>query len=156
MAFQLSSDKIGEGQRIPQKYTADGADVSPPLAWVNPPDGTLSFALICDDPDAPVGTWVHWVVCNIPADARALDEAASGSGRLPAGSQEGVNDFRKTGYGGPAPPRGPVHRYVFTLYALDTSFDSGQIGQKPTKKQLVAAMEGHILASTRLIGTYSR
>jgi Raf kinase inhibitor-like YbhB/YbcL family protein len=137
---------------IAAKYTCDGADFSPPLEWAGSPAGTKSFALICDDPDAPMGTWVHWVIYDIPPTATMLAEGITREKDLPGGGTQGINDFRKIGYGGPCPPGG-THRYFFKLYALDTT-----LGLKPgiTKDQLLKAMRGHILAEAQLMGTYKR
>src|SRR5688500_530249 len=116
MAFELTSPAIKPGQSIPVDYTADGRNVSPPLKWTKPPPGTKTFALLCEDPDATRGTFTHWVVCNVPAEAKELVEAA-----LPDGAVQGVNSFGKATYGGPAPPPGKPHHYHFKLYALDTN-----------------------------------
>lgn len=153
MAFQLTSSAFKNGETIPGQFTGDGPDLSPPLSWTDPPEGAKSFALICDDPDAPVGTWVHWVIFNIPAEARGLGEGVRTEKELPDGSRQGINDFRKIGYGGPAPPRGPSHRYFFKLYALDTKV-SNPAGI--SKQELLNAMRGHILAETQLMGRYKR
>jgi Raf kinase inhibitor-like YbhB/YbcL family protein len=152
MALVISSSAFSEGQAIPIRYTCDGPDVSPDLAWSGVPDGAASLALICDDPDAPMGTWVHWVLFNIPADADGLPAEIPADAALESGARHGTNDFRRLGYGGPCPPGG-THRYFFKLYALDTmlELDSGI-----TKAQLLEAMEGHILAAGQLMGTYSR
>ncbi len=151
-ALELSSSAFGSGQAIPKKYTCQDADVSPPLAWSNAPQGTRSFALIMDDPDAPLVTWVHWVVWNIPATARSLKEAVPQGSDLPDGTKQGRNSGRRAGYSGPCPPTGS-HRYFFKLYALDTTLslaaDSG-------KDQLLEAMKGHILAQAELMGTYKK
>ncbi|HET89398.1 MAG TPA: YbhB/YbcL family Raf kinase inhibitor-like protein [Chloroflexi bacterium] len=152
MPFELMSDAFAPGEPIPPQYTCDGDDVSPPLQWTDPPPGTQSLALIMDDPDAPVGTWVHWVVYAIPADARGLDESLPPDAELPDGSRHGRNSWRRNDYGGPCPPRG-THRYVFKLYALDMTLD---LRAGATKKQLLQAMEGHILAQAELMGTYQR
>ncbi|MGQ9541449.1 MAG: YbhB/YbcL family Raf kinase inhibitor-like protein [Armatimonadota bacterium] len=152
MDIRLTSTAFTDGGTIPQKYTCDGADVSPPLAWDNVPEGTKSFALICDDPDAPVGTWVHWVLFHLPADTRNLPEAVPPDKELPNGARQGTNDFRKIGYGGPCPPSG-THRYYFKLYALDTLLD---LPAGISKAQLLKAMEGHVLAEGQLMGRYSR
>jgi Raf kinase inhibitor-like YbhB/YbcL family protein len=153
MVIQLTSTAFVEGQRIPKAYTCDGEDRSPPLAWSDLPPDTESLALICDDPDAPTGTWVHWVVYNIPPDARGFAEGVPDAEILPNGAQQGTNDFRRIGYGGPCPPRGSVHRYHFKLYALDSELAlPGGI----TKAVLEDAMDGHILAEGRLIGIYQR
>ncbi|NOX87639.1 MAG: YbhB/YbcL family Raf kinase inhibitor-like protein [Calditrichaeota bacterium] len=150
--MKLTSSVFEEGSMIPSKYTCDGADVSPPLAWSDVPDKTKSFALISDDPDAPMGTWVHWVIYNIPDSVRQLPEGVPADEKLKNGAVQGTNDFRRIGYGGPCPPSG-VHRYYFKLYALDT-----MLNLKPgaTKAELLKAMEGHILGKTELMGKYSR
>jgi len=152
MEFVLSSIAFDDGNPIPKKYSCDGDDISPPLQWTDPPEGTMSFALISDDPDAPVGTWVHWVLYNLPADTRSLSEAFPSGAKLPNGARNGENSWRRLGYGGPCPPGG-THRYFFKLYALDTLLD---IASGVTKDQLLQAMEGHIVAKTELMGTYSR
>lgn len=149
--MEIKSSVFKEGGMIPGKYTCDGADVSPPLEWSKVPDGTKTFALIGDDPDAPMGTWVHWVIFNIPGDLRELSEGIPTLDTLENGTRQGTNDFWKTGYGGPCPPRG-THRYYFKLYALDTELDIG----RTTKKELLRAMDGHILAEGRLMGKYKR
>jgi Raf kinase inhibitor-like YbhB/YbcL family protein len=153
MAFQLTSPSFAEGQMIPVRHTCDGPDLSPPLNWSTVPEGTMSLALICDDPDAPMGTWVHWVIYNIPAGATGLPENLPKVEQLPDGTCQGMNDFRQVGYGGPCPPPGSAHRYYFTLYAL-----SGRIEHPGglTKARLLQEMNGHILASTRLMGRYQR
>ncbi len=148
--FQLTSPAFANGNAIPAQYTCDGDDTSPALEWVKPPEGTQSFALIMDDPDAPVGTWVHWVLYNIPADARELAETFPSDAELSDGSRSGKNSWSKSGYGGPCPPNS-THRYYFKLYALDTQLD---LAAGATKAQLLKAMEGHILAQTELMGTY--
>lgn len=152
MELQLSSSAFEEGGMIPKQYTCDGADISPPLAWQNAPDSAKSFALICDDPDAPRGTWVHWVIFNIPADNTELPENIVPQKELPNGAKQGTNDFRKIGYSGPCPPGG-VHRYYFKLYALDTMLD---LKPGATKADLLKAMEGHILSLAQLMGKYKR
>jgi Raf kinase inhibitor-like YbhB/YbcL family protein len=150
--MEIKSSAFGSGEMIAAKYTCDGADFSPPLEWAGSPAGTRSFALICDDPDAPMGTWVHWVIYDIPPTATMLAEGITRQKDLPGGGTQGINDFRKIGYGGPCPPGG-THRYFFKLYALDT-----MLGLKPgiTKDQLLKAMRGHILAEAQLMGTYRR
>lgn len=147
MTLQVSSPVFGEGGTIAKKYTCDAENLSPPLAWSGIPAGTQSLALIADDPDAPAGTWVHWVLYDLPADTTALAEGMKGIG------VEGVNDFRKTGYGGPCPPWGSTHRYYFRVYALDT-----KLGLKPgaTKRDVERAMQGHVLAQGALMGKYGR
>ncbi|MBN1202798.1 MAG: YbhB/YbcL family Raf kinase inhibitor-like protein [Anaerolineae bacterium] len=149
--FELTSAAFAEGDTIPKLYTCRGDDITPPLAWGSPPDGTASFALFFDDPDAPGGTWVHWVLINLPADMRALPEAVT-TGTLPEGTLEGVNSWGRRGYGGPCPPSG-THRYFFKLYALDTTLD---LSAGAKKAAVIDAMEGHILAEGRLMGTASK
>lgn len=148
----LTSPAFAAGESIPLRYTCDGEDTSPALQWADPPEGTQSFALVMDDPDAPAGTWVHWVLYNLPADARALPENIPGGETLPDGGLHGRNGWRDFGYGGPCPPTG-THSYVFKLYALDTLL---QAEPGLTKKALLEAMEGHVLAYGELIGAYSR
>ncbi len=150
--MELTSAAFKPGEMIPAKYTCDGPDVSPSLTWSDPPAGTKSFALISDDPDAPVGTWVHWVMWNIPATARSLEENLSKKESLPNGTKQGTTDFRRIGYGGPCPPSG-THRYFFKLYALDTTLN---LPASTTKKDLEKAMLGHILAQVELMGKYRR
>ena len=153
MSLQLSSTAFSNGGSIPKKYTCDGPDVSPQLAWSGAPAGTQGFALIADDPDAPVGTWVHWVLYNAPASAHEFAEGMKKEEQLPDGTLQGRNDFRKIGYGGPCPPPGKPHRYFFKLYALDA-----KLNLKPgaTKAELESAMKGHILAQAEWMGRYGR
>jgi Raf kinase inhibitor-like YbhB/YbcL family protein len=151
--MHLTSTAVTPGQPIPTKYTGDGPDHSPPLAWSDVPAGVQSFALIADDPDAPRGTWVHWVLYNLPADADSLAQAVPPTKTLANGACQGTNDFGRLGYGGPAPPRGKPHRYFFKLYALDALL---QLAPGATKAQLEAAMRGHIVAQAELMGTYQR
>ena len=151
--MKLTSTAFAEGQPIPANHTCDGADVSPPLQWSEAPPSTKSFALICDDPDAPVGTWVHWVIYGLPATASELPGMIAPTESLPNGAKQGLNDFRRVGYGGPCPPPGRPHRYFFKLYALDTEL---LLKPRATKQDLLRAMAGHILAETRLMGTYQR
>jgi hypothetical protein len=150
--LELSSSAFSEEGMIPVKYTCDGDNSSPALAWKNAPEETKSFALICDDPDAPSGIFVHWVVYNIPANVTSLDEGAGSSGRLPKGAMSGVTSFEATKYGGPCPPKG-THRYYFKLYALDTEL---RLAAVPNKDRLLKVMEGHVLAKAELMGTYKR
>jgi len=152
MAITITSTAFSEGSMIPQNYACDGEDISPPLAWSGVPDGTKSLALICDDPDAPMGTWVHWVLFNIPAHIMELPANISPEKIIQNGAKHGINDFRKFGYGGPCPPGG-THRYYFKLYALDTEIN---VEAGINKAQLLQAMEGHILAEGQLMGRYSR
>ena len=152
MAISVTSSAFEEGAAIPRQFTCDGADISPPLSWSGVPDGTRSLALISDDPDAPSGTWVHWVLFNIPTEKTELPEGIPGDTTLSTGARHGVNDFGRFGYGGPCPPGG-THRYYFKLYALDTVLElPGRI----TKADLLDAMRGHILAEGQLMGKYSR
>ena len=152
MEIKIHSSAFKAGEFIPKKYTCDGADVSPPLAWDEVPAGTKSLALISDDPDAPVGTWVHWVIYDLPATTHALPENIPPQKILETGAKQGTNDFRKIGYGGPCPPGG-THRYYFKLYALDhvVALEPGA-----TKAQLLQAMEEHILGQGQLMGKYKR
>lgn len=151
--WELTSSSFKEGQTMPRQLTADGKDLSPALAWAAPPERTKSIALICDDPDAPAGTWVHWVIYDIPATGRALAEGVPASKTLNDGSKQGTNSFGKIGYGGPSPPPGKPHHYIFKLYALDAAV-ALEPGAK--KAQLVEAMKGHIIAETSLTGLYGR
>ena len=150
--MKLISTAFSEGGMIPEKYTCDGTDISPALAWSDVPDGVKTFALVCDDPDAPVGDWVHWVIYNIPGEVRSLPERLPAADSLADGTCQGINDFRKSGYGGPCPPRG-VHRYYFRLYALDVEF---QADGNMTMKNLLHTVEGHVLAEAVLMGRYKR
>ena len=152
MAFEMTSSAFPSGQAIPAQYTCDGEDISPPLSWNAPPSGTKTFALISDDPDAPSGRWVHWVVYNLPASVRQLDEAFPTDPELPDGTKQGTTDFGRTGYGGPCPPSG-THRYFFKLYALERSLP---LGLDATAREVEEAMAGHILAQAQLMGTYRR
>ena len=153
MSLELTSTAFKAEKTIPKHYTGDGADKSPPLRWSEPPSGTKSIALICDDPDAPRGTWVHWVLFNLPAQARELEEGVPTTETLGNGAKQSKNDFGNIGYGGPAPPKGKPHRYFFKLYALDTILD---LSAGATKAQLEKAMKGHIFAEGQLMGTYQR
>ena len=154
--MELTSPDFAHNGDMLKRFTCDDRDMSPALAWTDPPAGTQSYALIVDDPDAPDPdapqmTWVHWVLYNLPAEARSLPEAVQSSDQ-PPGSLEGLNDWKRTGYGGPCPPIGK-HRYFHKLYALDTVLpDLGT----PTKSALEKAMEGHILAKAELVGLYQR
>jgi hypothetical protein len=153
MNTKLTSAAFKEGETIPKQHTADGRDASPALKWDEPPAGTKAFALICDDPDAPRGTWVHWVLYGLPADTRGLDEGTPTDKTLNNGAHQGKNDFGKIGYGGPSPPPGKPHRYFFKLYALDTSL---KLEPGATKAELEKAMQGYVLGETRLMGVYGR
>lgn len=155
-AFVLTSPAFKEGEAIPIDYTADGRDVSPPLVCDKVPEGTTTFALIMDDPDARrIGAFTHWLICEIPGATRFLPEAVPSEETVgaPVSAAQGINGFRNIGYGGPSPPPGRPHRYYFRLYALDTGLDmTGGF----SKQQLLAAMKGHVLAEAELMGTYAR
>jgi Raf kinase inhibitor-like YbhB/YbcL family protein len=153
VTLKLTSSAFEPGATIPKKFTCDGPDVSPALNWSDPPAGTQSFALIADDPDAPVGTWVHWVLYDLPADARSLAENVPKQEQLPSGARQGRNDFRKIGYGGPCPPPGKPHRYFFKLYALDAKLN---LKAGAAKAEVEKAMQEHILAQGELMGRYGR
>ena len=153
MSFRLTSTAFTEGQAIPQEHSGDGANPSPPLAWSGQPQETASFALICEDPDAPRGIFVHWVLFNLPPATAELSDGLPHQPTLANAAVQGKNDFAKIGYGGPAPPPGKPHRYYFRLYALDSLL---KLQAGATKQQLVTAMKGHILAETHLMGTYQR
>jgi Raf kinase inhibitor-like YbhB/YbcL family protein len=152
MKLSVTSPAFEHGGKIPPQYTADGADISPPLQWQGVPSEARSLALICDDPDAPMGTWVHWLVWNIPPDSTGLPEGVPAEMTLEDGARQGKTDFGRVGYGGPAPPSG-THRYYFKVYALDTMLN---LPAGATKPQLEKAMQGHIIAQGELMGTYSR
>lgn len=153
MSIPISSPAFQEGKPIPTQYTCDGEDLSPPLKWSKVPEGTKSLALISEDPDAPAGIWVHWVLYNLPPTITELPEGMPTQEVLPNGAKQGINDFKRIGYGGPCPPPGKPHRYFFKLYALDTELD---LKPGATKQELLRAMEGHILAEGQLMGTYQR
>jgi Raf kinase inhibitor-like YbhB/YbcL family protein len=150
-SMKITSTAFADGRPIPVQYTCDGLNISPPLQWTNAPTNTKSFALIADDPDAPGGTWVHWVIYDLPPDVNALAENAAKS--PPDNARQGVNDFKQIGYGGPCPPPGKPHHYHFKIYALDTMID---LPPGATKAELLAAMNGHVLARGELIGIYRR
>ncbi len=153
MAFELKSPAFSPGGEIPVKHTCDGPDRSPALRWSDPPAATKEFALIVDDPDAPVGTWVHWVLYGVPAAARELPEGVAARDTVSGVGTQGVNDFRKVGYGGPCPPPGLAHRYFFKLYALGAGL---KLPPRKTKADLLKAMEGHVLGQAELVGRYKR
>jgi Raf kinase inhibitor-like YbhB/YbcL family protein len=153
VSFQIKSSAFLTGGAIPQKFTCDGSDASPQLTWTDPPSKTQSFALIMDDPDAPAGTWVHWVIYDLPANSRELAEGVTRQEQLSNGARQGRNDFGKIGYGGPCPPPGKPHRYFFKLFALDARLDLKAGGRKSDVER---AMQGHILAQTEWMGRYSR
>ncbi len=154
VGFSLTSPAFRNGERIPTKYTADGSDISPPLQWTDPPEGTQELALLCDDPDAPVGVWNHWVIYGLSPELRKLPEGLAKTEKLshPHATQ-GSNTWPKTGYWGPAPPKGQTHRYRFTLYALSTKLD---LDPGATRDELLAAMQGCTLGTAMLEGVYSR
>ncbi len=149
--MKLTSSAFVEGGMIPKEYTCDGDDISPPLAWSAVPTGAKSLALICDDPDAPVGTWVHWVLFNLPPTRAGLPERVSAE-KDAAGGMHGINSWKRLGYGGPCPPSG-THRYFFKLYALDTTLS---LDNKAAAKDVQAALGGHVLAQAQLMGKYQR
>jgi len=153
MELELTSSVFKNNQTIPQKYTCEGEDISPPFNWTGVPEDTKSFALIVNDPDAPVGIWVHWVIYNIPSDITELSEGIATNKTLDSGAIQGVNDFRRIGYGGPCPPLGSPHRYFFKLYALDSTLD---LSPGANKSQVEEAIQEHILDKTELVGLYSR
>jgi len=152
MELEIKSTAFEEGGSIPRKYTCDGTDISPPLSWAPPPEGTKSLVLICDDPDAPMGTWVHWVLYGLSPDTLELPEDIPDNKEILGGARQGTNDFRRIGYGGPCPPGG-THRYYFKLYAIDS--EPG-LSSGATKKEVLKSIEGHILAEGQLMGRYSR
>jgi Raf kinase inhibitor-like YbhB/YbcL family protein len=155
--MELVSSAFDADGRIPTIHTCDGEDVSPPLNWDGVPEGVDSFALIMDDPDAPPGTWVHWVLYGLPADARSLEANLPKTETLETGATQGacwgVRSYSRVGYYGPCPPPGGPHRYFFRLFALDTTLD---LPPEQTKDELLRAMEGHVLARAELIGRYGR
>ncbi len=152
MALALESKAFRPGGDIPRKFTCEGEDLSPALFWSEPPPGTQSLALIADDPDAPAGTWVHWVLYDLDPQVRELPEGVPKTEQA-AGGRQGLNDFRKLGYGGPCPPPGKPHRYFFKLYALDGKLS---VRNRATKQDVEKAMQGHILAQAELMGRYKR
>lgn len=151
-AFAIMSAAFADGGMIPEVYTADGSDISPPLEWMNAPGGTRSFVIICEDPDAPAGTWVHWVMYNIHSDTMSLDAGVPPDPELYDGAMQGRNSWGRIGYGGPAPPTG-THRYFFRIYALSTQLD---FGPGATRDEVLGAMEDHVLDEAVLMGTYTR
>lgn len=151
--MELKSAAFQDGEKIPARHTCQGQDISPGLSWDRVPEKTWSFALVVDDPDAPSGTFSHWVIFNIPADRRELPEAVPSQARLPSGARQGKNDSGQIGYGGPCPPPGSPHHYRFSLYALDQSLE---LMAGVTRKQVLNAISGHILARAQLVGIYQR
>jgi len=152
-AMEIKSTAFGDGEDIPSEHTCDGEDTSPELSWSGAPEGTRSFALIMDDPDAPGGIFTHWVIFNIPGGSVELAEGVPTSAELPTGARQGRNGFGRTGYDGPCPPRGISHHYQFVIYALDKVLD---LAGGASKGQVVDAMEGHILGEGELVGIYGR
>lgn len=152
-AMQLRSPAFAHEKHIPVKHTCDGANVSPLLRWSHAPDTTKSFALICEDPDAPAHVWTHWLIYNLPATTGELPEHVPPAEALPSGALQGVNDFNRIGYGGPCPPAGQPHHYHFKLYALDSTL---RLPPAATKLALQRALAGHVLAETQLVGLYQR
>lgn len=151
--MRVTSSAFAEGQMIPARFTGMGEDLSPPLAWSGVPEGTSSLAILCTDPDAARGVWVHWVLWNLPPETRALPEGVPTTAVLTSGARQGVNDSRTTGYSGPYPPRGTPHRYIFTVYALDSLLAlEGEV----TAAHVSEAMQGHVLASGQLMGRFQR
>jgi Raf kinase inhibitor-like YbhB/YbcL family protein len=153
MTLSLSSSVFQDGDSIPTGYTCDGQDISPPLAWGEPPAGTQSFVLIMDDPDALGGVFTHWLFFNLPADSRESAEAVPAQNELPTGALQGKNDFGTIGYRGPCPPSGSAHHYRFTIYALDQPLD---LKAGISRAQVIDAITGHILAWGQLVGIYQR
>lgn len=153
MSLEIKSSAFEDGGYIPERYTGQGEDISPDLSWGDMPDGTKSFALVMDDPDAPMGTWIHWVLFDIPEGTTGLKSGIPATPTLSNGARQGMNSFRSIGYGGPHPPRGPAHRYEFRLYALDTVLD---LPPASTKGAVMRAMQGHVLADAILTGMYAR
>ncbi len=153
MSLKLTTNAFAPGGDIPAKYTCSASDVSPALALSGAPAATKSLALIVDDPDAPAGTWTHWILYDLPPQTTEVPEAVPKDEQLPSGARQGRNDFRRIGYGGPCPPPGKPHRYFFKLYALDTSL---KLKPGATKKEVESAMQGHILAQAELMGKFKR
>ena len=153
MGIRLSSPAFQEGETIPRAHTADGKNVSPRLTWGDAPEGTASFALVCEDPDAPRGTWTHWVLFNLPAGTTGLPEGTATDKELPNGARQEKNDFGKIGYGGPSPPKGPPHRYYFKVYALDTKLD---LSAGASRADVLGALKGHVQAEGHVMGKYGR
>jgi Raf kinase inhibitor-like YbhB/YbcL family protein len=149
----ITSPEFGQGVPIPARFSCEGENVSPPLAWSGAPAASRAFAIVCDDPDAPRGTWVHWVLYNLPSDACELGAGGPPSGELPSGARQGKNDSGKLGYYGPCPPPGNPHRYVFRLFALDAVLN---LPSGVDRADLNRAMEGHVIAEATLMGTYQR
>jgi Raf kinase inhibitor-like YbhB/YbcL family protein len=153
MAFSLQSNAFPNGGDIPKQYTCEGQDISPALSWDDPPAGAQSFVLIADDPDAPAGTWVHWVAYDIPASRRSLPQGVGKADEIAGGGRQGLNDFRKLGYGGPCPPPGKPHRYYFRLFALNAALN---LTPRATRKEVEKAMQPLVLGHAEYVGRYRR
>ncbi|MBW4560871.1 MAG: YbhB/YbcL family Raf kinase inhibitor-like protein [Mojavia pulchra JT2-VF2] len=151
--MEIRSSAFFIGNTIPFKYTCDGENISPPLTWEDPPPGTKSFALIMDDPDAPNGTFTHWIIYNIPADSRELPEDVAKQPKLADGCFQGKNSFGDLGFGGPCPPKDSTHRYFFKLHALDIMLD---LPAGASKQEIMAAIDGHVLDKAEVMGRYAR
>ncbi len=152
MSFTLTSPAFRNGEPIPNRFTCDAEDVSPPLEWNEPPQGSFSFVIIHDDPDDTPRPWLHWTMYNIPGETRVLPEGIPKEAKFLDGSMQGISDFKRIGYGGPCPPSG-VHHYLFKIYAIDSFLALSPGASQP---QLQAAMKSHVLAEARLMGTYRR
>ena len=153
MVFAISSSSFSNGSEIPKKFTCDGADLSPQLSWTAAPGAAQTFALIADDPDAPSGTWTHWIFYDVPASTTSLPEGAGKGERVTGGGAQGRNDFHKLGYNGPCPPPGKPHRYFFRLYAVDRSL---KLKPGASRRELEQAMQGHVLGQAEWMGRYQR
>jgi Raf kinase inhibitor-like YbhB/YbcL family protein len=152
-SMEITSSAFQNNGNIPRAYACDGADLSPPLAWQNAPSGSATFALIVDDPDAPAGIWVHWLLYELPGSAKEIAAGIARSEMLPNGAKQGINDFGRVGYGGPCPPPGSAHRYSFKLYALDAHVT---LKPRATKNQLLDAIQGHTIGTAEIVGRYNR
>jgi len=152
-SMEITSSAFRSNGNIPRANSCDGADLSPPLAWQNAPSGSATFALIVDDPDAPAGIWVHWLLYELPGSAKEIAAGIARSEILPSGAKQGINDFGRVGYGGPCPPPGTAHRYSFKLYALDTHVT---LKARATKNQLLDAIQGHTIGAAEIVGHYRR
>jgi len=153
MALELRSAAFKQNELIPRQFSCQGLDVSPPLSWAGVPEKTQSIVLVCDDPDAPLGTWVHWLIYDIPSDITELSNGIPHQETLDSGAKQGINDFGNIGYGGPCPPSGKPHRYFFKLYCIDEKLE---LSSGLTKDELLKAIKGHIIAQAELIGKYKR